>query len=180
MTAKAAKGAVVQGLVYCWVRRTVHMAVGGGCASVLRVQATAPVPPKVTTPGAVVFWQQRTGVATNSVCGGMLVGGCFRSGKMGYWKYECLSKGRVDNRSCLTCGRKGRVSRDCSRRVTAVGPQSDAVKGMDRAEHGPAEQRMGPNETGWLEAKDTFFDDKRVWKTMTEIEKAGGPTGARS
>ena len=30
---------------------------------------------------------------------------------------------------------------------------------------------MGPNEKGWLEAKNTFFDDERVRKTMEEIEK---------
>ena len=37
MTAEAAKGAVVRGLVYCGMKRTVHMAVGGGGASTLRV-----------------------------------------------------------------------------------------------------------------------------------------------
>ena len=39
---------------------------------------------------------------------------------------------------------------------------------------------MGPNEKGWLEAKMTFFDDERVQKTMEEIEKSVGPSGARS
>ena len=39
---------------------------------------------------------------------------------------------------------------------------------------------MGLNERGWLEAKNTFFDDERVLKTMEEIEKSGGPSGARS
>ena len=33
MTAEAAKGAVVRGLLYCGMKRTVHMAVGGGGAS---------------------------------------------------------------------------------------------------------------------------------------------------
>ena len=52
--------------------------------------------------------------------------------------------------------------------------------GKDRAEHAPAERHMGPNEKGWLEAKNTFFDDERVWKTMEEIEKSVGPSCARS
>ena len=174
-TAEAAKGAVMQGLAYYRVRRTVKMAVGGGSASVIRGQTTAPVPPR---PG--VFRQQQTRVAKNSGRRGKLVEGCFWCGKMGHWKYECPSKDRVDNRSCFTCGRKGHVSRDYSQRVAAAGPQSDAVKRQDQVEYGPAERRMGPNERGCLEAKDTFFDDKRVWKTMEEIEKAGGPLGARS
>ena len=37
---------------------------------------------------------------------------------------------------------------------------------------------MGPNEGGWLEAKNTFFDDERIRKTMEEIEKTRGPSGA--
>ena len=53
-------------------------------------------------------------------------------------------------------------------------------KGNDRVEHGPVEQRMGPNERGWLEAKDTFFDEERVQKAMEEIERSAGPPGARS
>ena len=39
---------------------------------------------------------------------------------------------------------------------------------------------MGPNEQGWLEAKNTFFDDERVCKTMEEVERAVGPSGERS
>ena len=37
MTAEAAKGAVVRGLIYCRMNRTVHIAVGGGGASVPRL-----------------------------------------------------------------------------------------------------------------------------------------------
>ena len=37
MTAEAARGAVARGLVYCGMKRTVHMAVGGGGASILRL-----------------------------------------------------------------------------------------------------------------------------------------------
>ena len=37
---------------------------------------------------------------------------------------------------------------------------------------------MGPNERGWLEAKNTFFDDERIQKTMEEIEKTRGPSCA--
>ena len=36
MTAEAARGTVVRGLVYCGTRRTVHMVVGGGGASMAR------------------------------------------------------------------------------------------------------------------------------------------------
>ena len=39
---------------------------------------------------------------------------------------------------------------------------------------------MGPNEQGCLQAKNTFFDDERVWKTMEEVERAIGPSGERS
>ena len=99
---------------------------------------------------------------------------------MGLWKYECPSKGGADNRSYFTCGRRGHVSRDCLRSVAAAEPQSDAVKGKDWAVYALAKRRMGPNEGGWLEAKDTFYIEERVWKIMEEIEKAGGPSGARS
>ena len=37
MKPEAAKGAVVRGLVYCGMKRTVHMAVGGGGASIPRL-----------------------------------------------------------------------------------------------------------------------------------------------
>ena len=72
------------------------------------------------------------------------------------------------------------MSRDCARRVTATDALLGVGQGIDRAEHGPAERRMGPNDKGWLEAKNTFFDDERVQKTMEEIEKSVGPSGARS
>ena len=72
------------------------------------------------------------------------------------------------------------MSRDCARRVAATDAPNRVGKGKDRIEHGPAERRMGPNEKGWLEAKDTFIDGERVRKTMEEIEKSVGPSGARS
>ena len=72
------------------------------------------------------------------------------------------------------------MSRDCARRVAPAGARFGVGKGKDRAEHGPAERRMGPNERGWLEAKNTFFDDERVQKTMEEIERSAGHMGARS
>ena len=72
------------------------------------------------------------------------------------------------------------MSRDCVRRVAATYALIGVGKGKVRAEHGPAERRMGPNEKGWLEARDTFFDDERVQKTIEEIEKSVGPSGARS
>lgn len=99
---------------------------------------------------------------------------------MGHWKHECPSRNGADNRSYFTCKRKGHVRRECSHRVAAAGPRSDVVKGKDRAVHGPEKRRMGPNERGWLKAKETLFDDERVWKMMKEIEKAVGPSGARS
>ena len=71
------------------------------------------------------------------------------------------------------------MSRDCARWVAATDAPLGVGKGKDRAEHGPGERRMGPNEQGWLEAEDTFFDDARVQKTMEEIEKSVGPSGAR-
>ena len=72
------------------------------------------------------------------------------------------------------------MSRGCARRVAANDSLVGVGKGKDRAEHGPAERRMGPNEKGWLEAKNTFFDDGRVRKMMEGIEKSVGPSGARS
>ena len=72
------------------------------------------------------------------------------------------------------------MTRDCARRAASAGARIGVGKGKDWAEHGLAEQRMGPNERGWLEAKNTFFDDERVQKTMEEIERSAGPPGARS
>ena len=110
----------------------------------------------------------------------MMAGGCFRCGLLGHWKNECPRMNGVDDRSCFTCGRRGHISRDCARRVAPADAPTGVGKGKDRVEHGPAEQRMGPNERGWLEAKNTFFDDERVQKTMEEIEKSVCPLGARS
>ena len=72
------------------------------------------------------------------------------------------------------------MSRDCTMRVMANDSPGGVGKGKDRAEHGPAERRMGPNERVWLEAKDIFFDDERVRRKMEEIGKSVGPSGARS
>ena len=109
-----------------------------------------------------------------------MAGGCFRCGLVGHWKNEGPRMGGVNNRNCFTCGRWGHVSRDCARRAAPANARNGVGKGKDRAEYGPAEQRMVPNERGWLEAKNTFFDDERVQKTMEEIESSAGPTGARS
>ena len=51
--------------------------------------------------------------------------------------------------------------------LQAVGGDKD--KG--RMGQGLDEKRMGPNERGWVEAKNNFFEDERVWKTMKKIEK---------
>ena len=109
-----------------------------------------------------------------------MTGGCFRCGLEGHWKNKCPKASGVDNHSCFTCGKRGHVSRDCARRVAAIDVPRGVGKGKDRAEHGPAERRMGPNEKGWLEARSTFFDYEGVQKTMEEIEKSVGPSGARS
>lgn len=61
----------------------------------------------------------------------------------------------------------------------ALGSEGVA-KGKERAEHGPEEKRMVPNKKAWYEAKNTLFDDERVWKTMEEIEKQEGSMVARS
>ena len=180
MTAEAARGAVMRGLVYCGMRRTVHMAVGGGGAAVTRARLvdTGPLraPPQMTRAGQL----GHDGRAAGAGLGRTMAGGCFRCGLVGHWKNECSKMSGVDNRSCFTCGRRGHVSRDCARRVAPAGVRIGVGKGKDRAEHGPAERRMGPNERGWLVAKNTFFNDEKVQKTMEEIERSVGPTGARS
>ena len=121
MTAEAAKGAVVWGLVYCGMKRTVHMAVGGGGVSIPRlgprvvtaeVQATGGRP---IGPGMDGRLPTR-GPPTSTV--GMalrrpLVGACFKCRKTGHWKNECPNGGGVDARGCFTCGWKGHISRDC-------------------------------------------------------------------
>ena len=180
MTAEAARGAVVRGLVYCGTRRTVHMAVGGGGASVARAKPVdaAPLGALAGVPRARQMSQ--VGRLTGSGLGRTMAGGCFRCGLVGHWKNECPRAGRVDNRRCFTCGKMGHVSRDCARRVAATDAPPGVGKGKDRAQHGPAERRMGPNEKGWLEARNACFDDQRVQETMEEIEKSVGPSSACS
>ena len=175
MTAEAARGAVVRGLVYCGTRRTMHIAVGGGGASVARATPVdvAPLGALARVPRARQLGQ--VGRVTGSGLGRTMAGGCFRCGLVRHWKDECPRTGGVDNRSCFTCGQRGHVSMDCARRVAATNAPLGVGKGKDRVEHGSAEQRIGPNERGWLEARNTFFDDERVQKTMDEIEKSVGP-----
>ena len=178
MTAEGAKGAVVRGLVYCGTRRTVHMAVGGGGASVTRA---GPVDMTPLRAPARVPRPERLGQIRSTAGASMgrtMVGGCFRCGLVGHWKNECPRVGGVDNRSCFTCGRRGHVSRDCARRVAAIDTPSGVGKGKDRAEHGPVERCMGPNEKRWLEAKNTLSDDVVARKTLEEIEQSVGPSGA--
>ena len=180
MTAEAARGAVMRGLVYCGTKRSVHMAVGGGGAAVARARPVdigpLGVPGQVTRAGQLGQVGRAMGVGP----GRTMAGGCFRCGLVGNWKNECPRMSGVDNRSCFSYGRRGHVTRDCARRAASAGARIGVGKGKDRAEHGLAEQRMGPNERGWLEAKNTFFNDERVQKTMEEIERSAGPPGARS
>ena len=179
MTAEAAKGTVVRGLMYYWTMRMVHMVVGGGGASVTR---------RGLQSGAVWIGARRpiaapaTGYGPMRVSGlGMRpVGACFRCKKNGNWKNECPVGPGVVECSCFTCGLRGHISRFCPKRTMVSVGREGAVKGTERGEHGLEEKRMGPNERGWLEAKNTFFDDGRIRKTMQEIEKSGGPSGARS
>ena len=180
MTAEAARGVVMRGLMYCGTRRAVHMAVGGGGASVTRARQVHRTPSRAPADVPRARQLGQVGKVMGAGLGRTKVGGCFPCGLVGHWKNECPKMGGVDNRSYFTCGRRGHVSRDCARRVMANDSPDGVGKGKDRAEHGPSEWRMGPNEKGWLDAKNIFFDDERVWKTMEEIEKSVGPSGARS
>ena len=112
MTAEAARGAVVRGLVYCGTRRTVHMAVGEGGASVGRAKPidVAPLGALARVPPAGQMRQ--VGRVTGSGLGRTMAGGCFRCALVGHWKNECPRARGIDNRSCFTCGKRGHVSRD--------------------------------------------------------------------
>ena len=189
MTAEAAKGAVVRGLVYCEMKRTVHMAVGGGGASIPRLG------PRVGTAEIHVTGGRPIGPGMDGRLPargpppktvGMalrrpLVGACFKCRKTGHWKNECPDGGGVVARGCFTCGWKGHISRDCPRRVRLALPVIGGGKDKDRMEQGPEERRMGPNERGWVEkTKDIFDYSKSVEETIREMGDAGGPSGARS
>ena len=174
MRAEAAMGTVVLGLVYYRTRRTVHMAVGGSGASVPRrrlqtstvgIGARRPMATPATGYGPL----RVSGVSARPL------GGCFRCKKNGHWKNECPDGPRVVERGSFTCGLRGYISRFCPRRAVASVRREGAVKGKERGEHGLEEKRMGPNDRGWLEAKNTFFDDERRRKTMEEIGKTGAP-----
>ena len=156
------------------------MAVGGGGAAVARVRPVEVGPLRAPAQVHQTRRLAQVGSAAGAGLGRTMAGGCFRCGLVGHWKNECPRLSGVDNRSCFTCGRRGHVSRDCARRVAPADAPIRVGKGKDRAEHGPAKQRMGPNERGWLGAKNTFVDDERVQKTMEEIEKSVGPSGAQS
>ena len=75
------------------------------------------------------------------------------------------------------------MARSHEQGLTKVGGMNLNVVGgnkdKERMGHEPDKGRIGPNERGWLEAKNTFFHAERVGKTM-EIEKLGGLLGARS
>ena len=142
MTAEAAKGAVVRGLVYCGMKRTVHMAVGGGGASIprlgLRVSTAEtqgaggrPIGPgmdgRMPTRGPP---PRTVGMALRRP----LVGACFKCRRTGHWKNECPDGGGVDTRGCFTRGWKGHISTDCQRRVQMAMPVIGGSKDKDRVE----------------------------------------------
>ena len=178
MTAEPARGAVIRGLMYGGMRRTVHMEAGGGGASVGRLVHGIDggrVDPKSSAglPVRRPIWTVGMGVQQSRVRT------CFRCLKPGHWKNECPDQSGVGIRDCFTCEWKGHISRDCPRRARLDVQTTRDIKDKGRADHGPEERRMGLNERWWLEAKNTFFDDERVRKTMEELEPAEGPSGAR-
>ena len=189
MTAEAAKGAVVPGLVYCGMKRTVHMAVGGGGARVPRlgprvgateIQGTVGhymdpgVGGKLPTMGPP---PQAMGMALRRP----LVGACFNCWKTGHWKNECPDGGGVDARGCFTCGWAGYISKDGPRRVRMARLTTGGNKDKDRIGPGPEERKMGPNERVWVEkTKDIFDYTKSVEETIQDLGNAGGPSSARS
>ena len=114
MMVEAASGAVMRGGGYCRTRRTVHMVVGGGGASVAREGPAGKVPLRTPARMPRAVQMSPVGRAVGAGFRRMTAGGCFRCGLVGHWKNECPTMGGVDNRSCFTCGRRGHVSRDCA------------------------------------------------------------------
>ena len=182
MTAEAAKGAVVWGLVYCGMKRTVNMAVGGGRARVPRLGPQVDATEIQRTGGrymgagmggklpAIGPLPQAIGMALWQP----LVGACFRCRKTGYWRNECPDGGRVDARGCFTCEWKGHISKDCPRRLRIAMLTTGGRKDKDRMRQAPEERRMGPNERGWVEkTKDIFDYTKSVEETIREMGDAG-------
>ena len=77
MTAEAARGAVMRGLVYCGTKRTVHIAVGGGSATVARTRLIDMGP--LRAPALVPLAGQlgQVGRAASAGLGRAMAGGCF-------------------------------------------------------------------------------------------------------
>ena len=94
MTGEAAKGVVVRELVYCGMKRTVHMAVGGGGGSIPRlgprvdaaeIQETGGrhIGPEMDGKPPAMGPPPRTiGMALRRP----LVGACFKCRKTGHWE----------------------------------------------------------------------------------------------
>ena len=83
MTAEAARGAVMRGLVYCGTKRTVHMVVGGGGASVASVGPIDMTPPRAPMRVPQARQLGQVGRVTGAGLGRTMAGGCFRCGLVG-------------------------------------------------------------------------------------------------
>ena len=89
MTAEAARGAVVRGLVYCGMTRTVQRAVGGGRASVLRVGPWKDATERIGRRGPRMAHKTPCGPWKVGRRGMPPAGACVRCKETGHWKNEC-------------------------------------------------------------------------------------------
>ena len=136
MMAEAANGTVVRGLVYCWTRRMVDMAVGGGGASDSR-QGLQPSTVGIGGRRLMATPATEYGPLRVSDLRARPVWACFRCKKNGHWKNECSYGPGVVERGCFTCGLRGHNNRFCPKRAVASMEREGAVKGKERGEHSP-------------------------------------------
>ena len=142
MTTEAAKEAVVGGLVYCGMKRTVHMAVGGGGANVHRLgtrMGAAETQGTNSRRMGLVMGVGSPAVGSPPRAVGMaiprpLVGAWFRCRKMGHWKNECPNGGGVGEWGCFTCEWRWHINRDYPRLVWLPIQTSGGTKDKERME----------------------------------------------